>query len=77
MKCRQCSNPVKVKFGNGFCSSTCMDFKPRPKKRLRAIELDENVVFVDASDEEVIPLYPKQRSLSREELIKEFKELAK
>ena len=73
MKCRQCANPVRVNY-SGHCSTTCRDFKPRPKKVLKAVDL-EGVIYVDASDEEVIPLHLKQPSKSREELIREFKEL--
>lgn len=74
MKCKQCGNNVRVNFG-GHCSSTCRDFKPAQKKRVKYVE-EDGVIFVDASDEEVIPLHlEKKHSATREALKREFLEL--
>ena len=52
MKCRQCSNPVRVNFSNGYCSSTCAGFKPREVKRKAGFKVeDDKVVYVDAGVE--------------------------
>ena len=91
MKCKQCSNKIRVNF-QGYCSSSCLTFKPNPKKRLEWLERDDARVIVDASDEMVMPIHfeiekeePKKLAekhkakltgeWGRRALLKEFREI--
>lgn len=70
MKCPRCSRPFKIVFGDGFCSSSCRDYKTVRQKYLD--RLMDKYAYVDASVELEPDVRPK---LGRKGLVNAFREL--
>lgn len=73
MKCKQCSNRIRVNFG-GYCSTSCRDYKPAPKPKGFFMPQDEKIVYVNAGDDFDMPVHYEIEDAEAKELDKAHKD---